>query len=102
ALIEGIRLRCLSLARLGEVDHYRETLALLDPIKLPSAEALKHFLEGFVLRLNGQPEDAISEFKKSYDINPASFSTLRELSHALMIVGEIKEARKYAEQALRI
>lgn len=100
ARIEAIRLRCSSLARLGEDEAFMDTLRGLG--KTDSEQTIKMFLEGFRLRLLGEPEAAVEKFRRSFHLNKTSFATLRELSHSLMQIGEIEEAKEYAEEALKI
>lgn len=102
AWLEAIRLRCLSLARLGEKEAFEQTISLLEERPSRTADAQKFFLQGFQLRISGNPSVAVEKFKKSYALNENSFSTLRELFHSLMVLGESKEARKFAEAALKI
>ncbi|MBG0811105.1 hypothetical protein IY145_17170 [Methylosinus sp. H3A] len=101
AKLETLRLRCLSLARLGEDEDFKKTFSLLGEGS-SYEKALKLFLEGFRLRIKGEPADAIAAFKKSHALNSRSFATMRELSHALMQVGEMEEARRFSEEALKI
>ncbi|MGR9353991.1 hypothetical protein [Rhizobium leguminosarum] len=100
ARIEAIRLRCSSLARMGEQEAFVETLAGLG--NSANEQAIKSFLEGFRLRLMGEPEQAIAKFRKSHELNKTSFATMRELSHSLMQIGEVDDAKIFAEQALQV
>ena len=102
ARIEAIRLRCLSLARLGETSPFNETIKQLNNDNSPRAREAKAFLEGFRLRMQGNSHDAISKFKIALGISPNTFTTLRELSHALMVTGKLEEATKYAELAFDV
>ena len=96
AKLETVRLRCLSLARLGEEEDFKKTLSLLHGGSTYD-RAMMLFLEGFRLRIQGDPADAVAEFKKSHAQNSKSFSTIRELSHSLMQIGETEEAEAFAE-----
>lgn len=102
ARLEAIRLRGLSLARLSEDAAFNALLKLLDGDETSRAREIRHFLEGFQLRLQGNSEAAIAKFKIAHSISPNFFSTLRELSHALMVTGRLDDATKYAEQAYKV
>ena len=102
AWLEAIRLHCLSQARLGDYQEFEKTVSLLNGKDSKKAQAQKYFLEGFYLRLKGEHERAVEKFRLSYKKDKKSFSTLRELSHALMVLGDMEEARRYAEEALKI
>jgi tetratricopeptide (TPR) repeat protein len=98
AKIEAVRLRCQSLARLGQEDDFRETISLLGDGSAYE-RAMLLFLEGFRLRMQGEPADAVAKLKNSHRLFK-SYSTMRELSHSLMQIGEMEEATRLAEEAL--
>ena len=99
ALLEFVRLRCMSLARLGERQEFELTISRIAGLNTKDARAQRCFLEGFQLRMLGKSAKAVEKFRQSHSLKPNSFPTLRELSNCLMVIGEIAEAHKYAEKA---
>lgn len=101
ATLEALRLQCLSLIRLGQDDPFFTAVATIQQ-NSRRGKALKPFLMGFRQRIRGYPAEACAFFEKSLKHNPGSFSTLREISHALLIQNDHERAKTYCDSALKI
>lgn len=103
AILEGLRLRGLSLARLGRAEDFNNCITQLHKIKGQAAQRQAHFLKGFKCRWEGQFENAEREYRKAYAARGArNFHVLRELAQVLAAQSRYEEAERYARAALKI
>lgn len=99
AQIELLRLKGLSAARLADTLSFDAALSDLLEYNSKSSKRIKHFLQGFNLRMKGNLDKAEEEFLAAYRLAPRNASTNRELASLYCKLKSYVEAESYARSA---
>ncbi len=103
AQVEALRLRGMSLARLGGVNQeFWDNIECLRHVRTRSASRNVHFIQGFRFRLEGRADAAEKEFRSAYSYDNRNFHVLGELAQVLAAQERYDEAELYAREAYAI
>ena len=99
--IEVLRIQGLAAARLGNRKGFDSVIgdfASLDETK--KSQRIKLFLSGFNSRLDGLYDEALVSLRQAYDSDGQNdYHILRELSNIYMLMGDLKNAKKFIDIA---
>jgi serine/threonine protein kinase/tetratricopeptide (TPR) repeat protein len=71
-------------------------------VQLNSGLAPIHVTLGVINRGTGEPEQAIQDFKRALQLDPASADAYRELASGYVVLGRLQEAESTYQQAIKV